>query len=156
MFETEALVGGHPGDDRRMISIAADHVGPLRRQPSFGLGGAFLKARHLIPDQKPKPIRPVEPPRVFDLLVLPGAIEAEPLGRLDVDPQRLVAGRRQQAARKVALVEHQTLHERFAVQPDAAVMRAHAAQPEIGEHPVEDPAAAVSVEQRRFDLVKRR
>src|SRR5437870_13457682 len=39
VLATKALVGGHPGADRRSISIGADHACPLRRQPSLGSGG---------------------------------------------------------------------------------------------------------------------
>src|SRR5207244_2616755 len=63
------------------------------------------------------------------------------------------ARRGQQAVGKVALVEHEALHERLAVQPDTAVRRAHTPQPEIAERAVDD--FAVAVEQRRLDVVER-
>src|SRR5439155_18868430 len=57
------------------------------------------------------------------------------------------------AVGKVALVEHEALHERLAVQPDAAVRRGNALQPEIAEDAIDD--LAIAIEQRRLDVVER-
>src|SRR5207237_10668357 len=48
--------------------------------------------------------------------------------------------------------EPEALHERLAVQPDTAVRRAHAPQPEIAQDAVDD--FAIAVEQRRLDVVE--
>src|SRR5207245_10843518 len=78
--QTKALIGRHPRDHARMVAVASHDLGPLGRQPPLRLAAVLLEARHLIPDQKAEPVRPVEPARVLDLLMLPRAAEAERLG----------------------------------------------------------------------------
>src|SRR3989442_10577781 len=85
--------------------------------------------------------------------MLPRGVEAERLRGLEVGAQRVIARRGQQAVGKVTLVEDEALHERLAVQPDAAVRRPHAPQPEIAEDAVDD--LAIAIEQRRLDVVER-
>src|SRR5207237_8146973 len=68
--------------------------------------------------------------------------------------QRVVAGCGQQAIWKIALVKDEALDDRLAVEPDLAVSRSHASQPEVAEDPVSN--VALGVEQHRVDLVQRR
>ena len=137
-----------------MIAIPPHHIGPFGGEPFFGLGRIRLKARHLVPHQKTQPVGPVEPARVFDLLVFPRPVETERFRELDVAPQRIVVWGRKEAAREVALVEHQALHERLAVEPEPAVPGLHGAQPEIGLYPID--GLALGVEQPGFELIEPR
>ncbi len=71
------------------------------------------------------------PARILDLLVLARAVEAHRFRELDVAAQVAARRRGHQAAGKVALVEHETLHVRCAVEPEPAVARIDRAQAEV-------------------------
>src|SRR6266571_3027943 len=152
VVEAEALVGDDPGHDRWMVSIAKHQLHPFGLQPAFGKRRMLVEAGHLRPDKKAQAVGPVQPARILRLLVLAGAVEAERLRELDVAPDRLVAGRSQKAAWEVALVEDQALHERLAVQPEAAVSGFDLAQPEMAVDTV--CSLAVLIDQRGFELVE--
>src|ERR1041384_3575138 len=75
--KAHALVDRHPSDDARMVVITPHRNAPLRP-----------RVRHLFPNQQPQPVAPVEPARVFDLLVLAHAVKAEHLRIADVGLER--------------------------------------------------------------------
>src|SRR3984893_4350628 len=114
----------------------------------------LLEARHLRPDQKTKPVGPVEPAGILCLLVLASPIEAERLRQLDVPLQGFVARRGQQAAGEIALVQDKALDVRLAVQPASTVTSFDRAQPEVALDPIRDPA--VRVEKRSFQVAELR
>src|SRR5437016_3416029 len=135
-----------------MVTVAPNDLAPFGREPALGFGRVLVKARHLRPDEKAEPVRPVEPARVLRLLMLARPVEAEGLRKLDVLTQRLVARRGQQPVWKVPLVQHETLHERRAVQPEAAVSRLDLAQPEVAVNEI--GSLAILAAQSRLELVE--
>src|SRR5258708_22249150 len=114
-----------------MAAVAADHITPFRDEPARGRGGVLAKARHLAPSQKAQTVGAVMPARILDLLVLARSVEAHRFRELDVAAQALARRRGHQAARKVALVQHETLHVRGAVEPEPAVARLDRAHAEV-------------------------
>ena len=76
-LQAEALVHRHPRDDARMTAITRHRLLPFGREPALSLGRVLVKARHLLPHQEAESVRPVEPARVFDLLVLASAVETK-------------------------------------------------------------------------------
>ena len=54
--------------DARVVDVALDDVGPLARDPLDGPVGEPVRARHLLPDQEPQAVGPVEVPGSLDLL----------------------------------------------------------------------------------------
>src|SRR6202171_951425 len=68
--------------------------------------------------------------------------------------ERLIARRCEQASRKVALVQHQALDKRLAVEPEAAVPGIDRAQPEIALDAIHH--LAVPLEKPSLEVVKPR
>jgi hypothetical protein len=64
-------------------------------------------------------------------------LQAERLGTLDVGLQRLVAGRGPHPVGIEALVEHQALEDRLAVEQHRTALEGDAAQPEVAVHLIE-------------------
>ena len=120
-----------------MVAVAADGVGPLGDEAPLARRGVRAKARHLAPGQKAQPVRPVVPPRVFDLLVLARAVEAHRLRHLDVAAEVRVRWRGHEASGEVALVEHQSLYIWRAVEPEPAVTRLDPAHAEVALHAID-------------------
>src|ERR1700694_3683431 len=112
----------------------------------------LMEAGHLGPDQEAEPVGPVEPAGILGLLVLASPVEAERLRQFDVLAQGIVPRCSQKTARKIALVEHEGLDVRLAVQPEAAISGFDRAQPEIAVHAIGD--LAVFVVQRGFEVVE--
>ena len=102
-----------------------------------------MKIRHLGPHKETEPVGPVEPARIFDFLVLAGPVEAEGFRQLDVATEVGVGGGRVPTARKVPLVQHQSLGVGLAVEVDVAIARLDRPQPEIAFDPVKLGAGLV-------------
>ena len=124
------LVDRHPRHHTRMAAIALNRRGPLARDTPDRLRGETVGTGHFDPDHQAKHIRPIEIPRVFELLMLPHAVEAHLLGQLDVSAQRVIVWGGHAAVWPVALIEDQTLsvravieHEAIALSPDGAQRR---------------------------------
>src|SRR5690606_466428 len=66
--DAPALVERHPSDDARVARVTLESLHPLSREPPDGLARVAIGARHLLPDDEPDVIRPVEIARVLDLL----------------------------------------------------------------------------------------
>src|SRR3989440_6197703 len=113
-----------------------------------------MKVGHLGPDQEAKTIRPVEPAGVFDFLVLARPVEAQGLRELDVMTEIGVGGGGVPTARKVSLVQHQSLNVGLAIQQETPVARPNGAHPEITLDLIE--VAAAIVDESDCQLVERR
>src|SRR6266581_3351734 len=135
-----------------MVAVALDELGPLGGEAARGLGRVLVEARHLRPHQEAQRVRPVEPARVFRLLVLARAVEAERLRQLDVGAQRVAVARSEKASGEVALVEHQPLDERLAVQTPPTAIGLDLAQAEIRLDPVFAQPDLDVVEPRRVGM----
>src|SRR2546429_6629446 len=152
--ETEAFVHRDPRNNAGVILIALDGGSELIHESLLRLSGVLVKVRLLGPDQEAKPVRPVEPAGVFNFLVLAGPVEAERLRELDVVAELGVGSRGVPAARKVPLVQHQSLDVGFAIQEETPVARPDGAHAKITFTPVEVAAAIVDEPDRQ--LVERR
>src|SRR5260370_35062959 len=95
-----------------------------------------MEVRHLPPNEKAKPVRPVVPARVFDLLVLARPVEAHGLRELDVAAQVFVAAGGEQSAGKIALDEAQAFDLGGAVGPERARLSFDLAQADRGRYKV--------------------
>src|SRR5206468_1796671 len=105
-----------PRDDARMADVALYRGEPLGRQSADGLAREAIRAGHFLPHQQPEHVGPVEEARIFDLLVLADAVEAELFYELDVTPKRMIVRRGQSALLPIALVEYQPQLDRPAVE----------------------------------------
>src|SRR5205809_1952377 len=151
--KTKAFVHRDPGDDAGVILIALDGSSELIHQSLLRLRGVLVKVGHLGPDQEAKTIRPVEPAGVFNFLVLARPVEAQRLRELDVMTKIGVGRGGVPTARKVSLVQHQSLNVGLAIQQETPIARSDAAHPEITLDPVEFAAAIVDAPDR--ELVQR-
>ena len=121
---TGGLIEGTPADDRRMIAIALQDLGPL-----IDVVGIVLRLKvvapvgKLTPDQVTQLVRPVEEARLEDFLVQPGAVVTGGHAHLDVVLQRFVRRRGPDAIRIKTLVQDQPLEDPLAVDQDAPGLR---------------------------------
>src|SRR5438477_1137005 len=152
--ETEALVHRDPGDNANVVLIALDSGSELIHQSLLRLRGVLVKVGHLGPDEEAKAIRPVEPAGVFNFLVLARPVEAQGLRELDVVTEIGVRGGGVPTARKVSLVQHQSLNVGLAIQQETPVACPDGAHAEITFNPVE--VAATIVDEPDGKLVERR
>src|SRR6266550_1482548 len=152
--ETEALVHRDPGDDAGVIFITLDGGSELIHQPLLRLRGVLVKIGHLGPDEEAKTIRPVEPAGVFNFLMLARSVEAQGLRELDVVTEIAVGGGGVPTARKVSLVQHQSLNVGLAIQQETPVACPDGAHAEISINLVE--VAATIVDEPDGELVERR
>ena len=141
--ETEALVHRDPSDNANVVLIALDGGSELIHQSLLRLRGVLVKVGHLGPDQEAETIRPVEPAGVFNFLVLARPVEAQGRRELDVTAEIGVGGGGVPTARKVSLVQHQSLDVGLAIQQETPIARPDGAHPEITLNPVEVAAAIV-------------
>src|SRR6202022_5211807 len=103
--KTETLVHRDPRDHTGVVAIALNGGGQLIDQSLLRLSGVLVKVGHLGPDQKAKLICPVQPPRVFNLLMFARAVEAKGFRELDVSTQIGVGGGGVPTAGIVSLVQ---------------------------------------------------
>src|SRR5207237_3210102 len=103
-LEPEALVRRNPGDDAGMSEVARHRFPPLMLEAPLRGFGMLMKSRHLAPDQEPKSVRPVQPARVLDLLVLTRAVEPHRLGEHDVAREVAIIGSGEEAFGEISLV----------------------------------------------------
>src|ERR1043165_1319633 len=104
--ETHALVHWNPGNDAGMIVIAPDCAPPFGRETLPRHRRPLTRVRHLFPNEKAEAVAPVEPARVFYLLMLTRAVEAETLRPFHVRAQGCIRRRGQQTLRPVALIQN--------------------------------------------------
>src|SRR5215211_6387426 len=105
--------------------------------------GLLVGVRHLAPDEQAQRVGPEQPARVFDFLVLAGAVETHLPGQLYVPAQILVRRGGQEAIGEVALVEDEPLVEEAVVEKNLAILYLELAHPEVAVHAVEDLATPV-------------
>ena len=127
-----------------MAVVALDHLQPLAGEPLDARGREDEGVGHLAPDQQPEPVAPIEEARVLDLLVDADAVEAERLDELDLAPERVGVGRGQVRLRPVALLQHQPQVVGAAVEQEAAVRDAGAAQARSSCRPRRSTVVAVA------------
>jgi hypothetical protein len=97
-------------------------------------------------DEQAHLVGPVEIPRVLELLVLAGAVEAHGFGHLDVVLDGFVGRRSQRALGPIALVEDHLDVDRAAVQRHAIAEDSDRAEAEVRLHAVEHLAAFAQFE----------
>src|SRR5207247_11286930 len=102
-----------------------------------------MEVGHLAPDEETKTIGPVQPARIFDLLVLAGAGEPERLRALNVPAQVGIRASGVPAAGKIPLVEDEPLDLRLAITAAPPVACGDASQPKVAAGPVDPPACPV-------------
>ena len=81
--------------------------------------GAFVAARHILPDEQAELVAPIVPAFRFNLDVLAGHVEAEFLQHFNVIAQRLVGRRGVKAVGPEALIERAKHEISFVVELDA-------------------------------------
>ena len=98
----------------RMVPVAADDLRPFvdHRQIDGRILVVQAPVGELAPDHVSQLVGPIEEPRLENLLVQPGPVEAHGLRELDVVAQRLVARRGPDAFRIEALIEDQSVGTR--------------------------------------------
>src|SRR5262245_23887444 len=138
---TPAFVDRNPSDDRGMIVVSRNHLLPLLRKTLYILLTKIVGICHFPPDDEPHPVAPVEPARIFNLLMLASAVQSKGLRHLNVVLNRLVGWWRQQAVWPVALIKHQLQVVRRVVQIEFARMGAHLSLTKVTVHFVENFAA---------------
>ena len=130
-LEAERLVHWDPGDDAWVVPIPVDGLGELVQKALLRFVAVGVKVWHLGPDQETEPVGPVQPSGIFNLLMLPSAIETERLRQLDVPAQIGIGSGGVPATWKVPLVEDEPLNERLAVEEEAPVLSPHSPQTEV-------------------------
>src|SRR5215208_5864962 len=128
------LVERHPGDDTGMADVTEQRGGPLPGKTIDATQGEAIGAGHLLPDQETQAIRPVEIPRILDLLVLANAIEPHRLGKLDVAAQSIVIRRRHAAVGPVPLVQDESQLKRAVVQNEPISFDTNRSQRRVAEN----------------------
>ena len=129
--KSHAFIHRHPGDDAGMVVIAFHRTLPFGRKSFFRFHRPLARVWHFFPNQNSKPVTPVQPTRVFDLLMLPNSIETKGLAPTDVRLQRLVRRRSQITIRPVTLIEHHLQIRALSVQHYTAIAQLQATQTEI-------------------------
>ena len=89
------------------------------------------------PDQQAQPVRPVEIPGIFELLVLARAVIAHLPGELHIAAQRLVTGGGEQSVRPVALIQDEPLIQHVVVEQHLVAHDLHLAHAKIGFHMID-------------------
>ena len=130
-LETNGFVHGYPRHHARVVSVPLNGGGQLVQKSLFRQLAMLVKVGHLGPDQEAKPIGPVQPARVLRLLVLARPIKAKGFREFDVSAEVVVGSRGVPTAGVVALVEHQPLDIRLAVEQHAAVTCPDGSKPAI-------------------------
>ena len=119
LAQAPGLVEGDPGDDRRVIEVAGDRL-PHGLLPRPARPGILLPGvGHVLQDQDPRAVGPVEPPGLVGLDVDPQSIQTHRPGDLHVPLEELVVGGRVQPLGIERLVEGGAEVQRFAVEQDA-------------------------------------
>ena len=123
-----------PNHDAGMVVIPRNCLDPLGMDPADILLGIDIGRADLAPHQQTHPVRVVQIPGVFHLLVLTHAIKAHSLGQLDVPNEGFIGGSGHQRFLPIALVQHQFLIVLTVVEHKLPVFDAHLTHTEIGIH----------------------
>src|SRR5579871_5814115 len=137
-----------------MADVPHHRLRPLHRDPLHRLLVKPIRAGHLLPDQQPQLVRPVQIPRIFDLLVLANPIESHRFRQFHVPPQRCVVRRRQPAVLPIPLVQRHPQCVRFPIQYEPVPQQRDRPQRRITFDPVHDLPPPVHQFHQRIDQLR--
>jgi hypothetical protein len=113
-----------------------------------------VRVRHLTPDEEAESVGPVQPARIFDLLVLACAVEAHLLRQLDVATQCRVGRCGEQAVGPVALIEDEPEEDRSPVEAELVTDDLDLPHAEVAGDEI--PSPTLGVEHLHGEVVQRR
>ena len=152
----ESLVERAPAYDTGVGVIALQCLQPLRYIGDAGflmvLGWAEAAAApvaELAPDKVAQSVGMVQEPLLENFLMQACTVEADSLAPLNVGDQGGVGGRGHHAVGIVALVQHEPLEDRLAVDLDLQPVNGDCAQPGIAGRAVYDRAIGIAQGNRR-------